>query len=295
MSRCASVGGQALIEGVMMKGDKATTLVLRKEDGLLEEIILEEAAPAKGIWRYPIIRGIYSLYSALKTGVKALDISAQAFGEDDSSFDIWMKKKFGDKAESIIFLITILTSLLLAFSLFAALPTFLISFLRGTVKSPILLSLLEGSVKILLLIIYIWTISRQKDIHRVFQYHGAEHKAVYTYEAGLPLTVENARKFSRFHPRCGTSFIVFVFLISVLLFSFISWTSVGMRIALKLLLLPLLAGISFEALKFTARESSIVEFLRKPGLWLQRLTTAEPDDDQLEVALKALELAVYES
>lgn len=295
MSRCASVGGQALIEGVMMKGDRATSLVLRKEDGLLEEIIMEETAPAKGIWRYPIIRGIYSLYTAMKTGVKALDISAQAFGDEESSFDKWMKEKFGDRAESIIFIITLLTSLLLAFSLFAVLPTFLVSFFREKVSSPILLSFMEGTVKILLLILYIWTIGRQKDIRRVFQYHGAEHKAVFTYEAGLPLTVENARKFSRFHPRCGTSFIVFVFLISVLFFSFISWTSLGMRIALKLLFLPLLAGISFEALKFTARESSLVVFLRKPGLWLQRLTTAEPDDDQLEVALKALELSVYES
>ncbi|HZK10139.1 MAG TPA: DUF1385 domain-containing protein [Clostridia bacterium] len=295
MSRCSSVGGQALIEGVMMKGDKATTMVLRKEDGLLEEIILEDPAPAQGIWRYPVIRGIYSLFAAMKIGIKALDRSAQVFGEEESSFDLWLKDKFGDKAEGIVLGLTILASLLLAFSLFAILPTFFISFFKGRVTNPVLLSLMEGMVKMILLIIYIATIGRQKDIHRVFQYHGAEHKAVFTYESGQPLTVENARKFSRFHPRCGTSYIVFVFLISVLFFSFISWTSVAMRILLKLLFLPLLAGISFEALKFTARESSLVVFLRKPGLWLQRLTTAEPEDDQLEVALKALELSVHES
>lgn len=295
MSRCSSVGGQALIEGVMMKGDKATSLVLRKEDGGLEEIILEEGLPARGYWRYPLLRGIYSLYHAMQTGVRALDLSARALGEEESSFDQWMKKRFGEKAESLIFIMTLISSLLISFVLFAVLPTFLIGFFRESVQTPVVLSLMEGLVKMGLLVVYIAVIRRQKDIYRVFQYHGAEHKAVFTYEAGLPLTVENARNFSRFHPRCGTSYIVFVFLISVLFFSFVSWTSVGMRILLKLLFLPLLAGISFEALKFTAKESRWVPLLRKPGLWLQRLTTAEPDDAQLEVALKALELSVYES
>ncbi len=291
----ASVGGQALIEGVMMKGDRATSMVLRKEDGGLEEIILEEASPGQGIWKLPILRGIFSLYSAMKIGVKALDISAQALGEEESSFDRWMKKTFGKKAETLSFFLTLLTSLALAFILFAALPTFLIGFLKTRLASPVLLSLLEGLMKMALLAVYIFLIGRQRDIHRVFQYHGAEHKAVFTYEAGLDLTVENARGFTRFHPRCGTSYIVFVFVISVVFFSFVGWTSVTSRIILKLLFLPLLAGISFEALKFTAKESRLVVFLRKPGLWLQRLTTAEPDDDQLEVALRALELAVNES
>lgn len=291
----ASVGGQALIEGVMMKGDRATSMVLRKEDGQLEELILEEPSPARGLWKLPILRGIYALYSAMKVGVKALDISAQALGEEESGFDRWIKKTFGKRAEGIIFLLTLATSLALAFFLFAALPTFLIGLLKNNLKSQVLLSLMEGLVKMALLVLYIYLISRQKDIKRVFQYHGAEHKAVFTYEAGLPLSVENARSFSRLHPRCGTSYIVFVFIISVVFFSFVGWTSVTTRIILKLLFLPILAGISFEALRFTARESRLVVYLRKPGLWLQRLTTAEPDDSQLEVALRALELAVNES
>lgn len=293
MSR-ASVGGQALIEGVMMKGDRATTMVLRRQDGGLDEIILDEPDPAKGIWKYPVLRGIFALYSSMKVGVKALDISAQAFGEEESKFDIWLKKVFGDKAEAVSFGLTLLSSLALAFLLFSMLPTLIASFLRDRLTNRVLLSLAEGLIKMLLLVAYIFIISKQKDIHRVFQYHGAEHKAVFTYEAGMDLTVDNARSFSRFHPRCGTSYIVFVFIISVLFFSFVGWTSVGTRIILKLLFLPVLAGISYEALKFTARETNLVVFLRKPGLWLQRLTTAEPDDGQLEVALRALELAINE-
>ncbi|NLY73650.1 MAG: DUF1385 domain-containing protein [Tissierellia bacterium] len=293
MSR-ASVGGQALIEGVMMKGDRATTMVLRRQDGGLDEIILDEPDPAKGIWKYPVLRGIFALYSSMKVGVKALDISAQAFGEEESKFDIWLKKVFGDKAEAVSFGLTLLSSLALAFLLFSMLPTLIASFLRDRLTNRVLLSLAEGLIKMLLLVAYIYIISKQKDIHRVFQYHGAEHKAVFTYEAGMDLTVDNARSFSRFHPRCGTSYIVFVFIISVLFFSFVGWTSVGTRIILKLLFLPVLAGISYEALKFTARETNLVVFLRKPGLWLQRLTTAEPDDGQLEVALRALELAINE-
>lgn len=293
MSR-ASVGGQALIEGVMMKGDRATTMVLRRQDGGLDEIILDEPDPAKGIWKYPVLRGIFALYSSMKVGVRALDISAQAFGEEESKFDIWLKKVFGDKAEAVSFGLTLLSSLALAFLLFSMLPTLIASFLRDRLTNRVLLSLAEGLIKMLLLVAYIFIISKQKDIHRVFQYHGAEHKAVFTYEAGMDLTVDNARSFSRFHPRCGTSYIVFVFIISVLFFSFVGWTSVGTRIILKLLFLPVLAGISYEALKFTARETNLVVFLRKPGLWLQRLTTAEPDDGQLEVALRALELAINE-
>lgn len=293
MSR-ASVGGQALIEGVMMKGDRATTMVLRRQDGGLDEIILDEPDPAKGIWKYPVLRGIFALYSSMKVGVKALDISAQAFGEEESKFDIWLKKVFGDKAEAVSFGLTLLSSLALAFLLFSMLPTLIASFLRDRLTNRVLLSLAEGLIKMLLLVAYIYIISKQKDIHRVFQYHGAEHKAVFTYETGMDLTVDNARSFSRFHPRCGTSYIVFVFIISVLFFSFVGWTSVGTRIILKLLFLPVLAGISYEALKFTARETNLVVFLRKPGLWLQRLTTAEPDDGQLEVALRALELAINE-
>lgn len=296
MSRCKSVGGQALIEGVMMKGDRATMLVLRKSDGSLEEIELHEEQRPKGIWKLPLLRGIFALYSSMKVGTKAITLSAEAFGdEEESKFELWLKEKFGDKGEKIIFFFTLLLSFGLAIGLFSVLPTLVITPLKPFLKSPVLLSLLEGLVKMFLLVGYILLIRRQKDIKRVFQYHGAEHKAVFTYEAQLPLTVDNAKNFSRLHPRCGTSYIVFVFLISVLFFSFVSWTSPLMRIVLKIIFLPLVAGISYEVLKFTAKEGPVVKLLRKPGLLLQRLTTAEPDEAQLEVALKALELSVHES
>ena len=297
MSRCQSVGGQALIEGVMMKGDRATVLVLRNQDGSLQEVIMEEDEKAYGLWKLPLLRGIFALYSSMKIGTKAISISAEAFGEEEkeSKFEIWLREKLGKTGEKLIFFLALLVSFGLAIGLFTVLPTLIITPLKPLLKSPVLLSLLEGLVKLMMLVVYILLIRRQKDIKRVFQYHGAEHKAVFTYEANLPLTVDNARNFSRLHPRCGTSYIVFVFLISVVFFSFVSWTSPLVRIGLKILFLPLVAGISYEVLKFTAKESALVRILRKPGLLLQRLTTAEPDEQQLEVALKALELSVYES
>lgn len=296
MSRCKGVGGQALIEGVMMKGDRATVLVLRKSDGSLEEVELKEDVQPKGMWKLPLLRGIFALYSSMKIGTKAISISAEAFGEEEESkFELWLKEKFGETGEKVVFFLTLLVSLGLALGLFTILPTLVVSPLRPLVNSRVLLSLLEGVVKLFLLVGYILLIRRQRDIKRVFQYHGAEHKAVFTYEAELPLTVENARGFSTLHPRCGTSYIVFVFLISVLFFSFVSWTTPLVRIGLKTLFLPLVAGISYEVLKFTAKDRPWVNVLRKPGLLLQRLTTAEPDDKQLEVALRALELAVHES
>lgn len=296
MSRCKGVGGQAIIEGVMMKGDRATVLVLRKSDGSLEEVELKEDVQPKGMWKLPLLRGIFALYSSMKIGTKAISISAEAFGEEEESkFELWLKEKFGETGEKVVFFLTLLVSLGLALGLFTILPTLVVSPLRPLVNSRVLLSLLEGVVKLFLLVGYILLIRRQRDIKRVFQYHGAEHKAVFTYEAELPLTVENARSFSTLHPRCGTSYIVFVFLISVLFFSFVSWTTPLVRIGLKTLFLPLVAGISYEVLKFTAKDRKWVNILRKPGLLLQRLTTAEPDDKQLEVALRALELAVHES
>ena len=296
MSRCKGVGGQAIIEGVMMKGDRATVLVLRKSDGSLEDVELKEDVQPKGMWKLPLLRGIFALYSSMKIGTKAISISAEAFGEEEESkFELWLKEKFGETGEKVVFFLTLLVSLGLALGLFTILPTLVVSPLRPLVNSRVLLSLLEGVVKLFLLVGYILLIRRQRDIKRVFQYHGAEHKAVFTYEAELPLTVENARSFSTLHPRCGTSYIVFVFLISVLFFSFVSWTTPLVRIGLKTLFLPLVAGISYEVLKFTAKDRKWVNILRKPGLLLQRLTTAEPDDKQLEVALRALELAVHES
>ena len=293
MKKCPSVGGQALIEGVMMRADNRVAITLRKPDGSLSSRTEQVPPAASDIWKLPILRGIYALYQSMKIGINALNTSAESFGvEEAGRFEVWLEKRFGDKAEKISLILTMLVSLVLAIALFMALPTLLTGLLKGWIKNPVLLSLSEGLIKMSLFVSYIFSISRLKDIRRVFQYHGAEHKSVFTYEAGQELTVENARRFSRLHPRCGTSYIFFVLALSILVFSFVSWTSLVWRVVLKILFLPVVAGLGYELLKFTAKENSLVRLLRQPGLWLQRITTAEPDDAQLEVALTALKLAV---
>jgi uncharacterized protein YqhQ len=288
-----SVGGQALIEGVMMRAGNRVAITLRQPDGTLSSQ-LQQIEPAKSsLWKLPILRGIYALGQSMKIGIGALNASAEVFGVDEkTNFEIWLEKRFGNKAEKISMFLTIFVSFALAIGLFMVAPTLITGLFKGLVQNPILLSLIEGLIKMTMFVIYVYSISRLKDIRRVFQYHGAEHKSVFTYESGDELTVENAKRYSRLHPRCGTSYIFFVLALSILFFSFVSWTSIGWRVVLKLLFLPLVAGVGFELLKYTARENAVVRLLRQPGLWLQRITTAEPDDDQLEVALTALRLVI---
>lgn len=293
MKQCANVGGQALIEGVMMRADNRIAIALRQPDGSLSSSLEIVEPTNKPLWKLPILRGMFALYQSMKIGIGALNKSAESFGvEEESKFDNWLKQRFGEKSEKISMVLTMLISFALAIGFFMVLPTFITGFFKPVITSPILLSLVEGLIKMTLFVLYIFLISRLKDIKRVFQYHGAEHKSVFTYESGQELTVENARRFSRLHPRCGTSYIFFVLALSILVFSFVSWTSIPVRVALKVLFLPLVAGLGYELLKFTAKENAVVRILRQPGLWLQRITTAEPDDAQLEVALQALRLAV---
>lgn len=293
MKKCTSVGGQALIEGVMMKADERVAITLRQPDGTLSSRFEKVETVGQGVWKLPILRGVYALYQSMKIGIGALNASAESFGvEEETKLDIWLDKRFGDKAEKISLVITLLVSFLLAIGLFMVLPTLITGLFKGAIESPVLLSLIEGLIKMSLFVVYIFAISRLKDIKRVFQYHGAEHKSVFNYESGQELTIENARRFSRLHPRCGTSYIFFVLALSILFFSFVSWTSVILRVVLKVLFLPVVAGLGYELLKFTAKENAVVRILRQPGLWLQRITTAEPDDEQLEVALTALKLAL---
>lgn len=293
MKKQLSVGGQALIEGVMMRAGNRVAITLRQPDGTLSSQ-LQQIEPAKSsLWKLPILRGIYALGQSMKIGIGALNASAEVFGVDEkTNFEIWLEKRFGNKAEKISMFLTIFVSFALAIGLFMVAPTLITGLFKGLVQNPILLSLIEGLIKMTMFVIYVYSISRLKDIRRVFQYHGAEHKSVFTYESGDELTVENAKHYSRLHPRCGTSYIFFVLALSILFFSFVSWTSIGWRVVLKLLFLPLVAGVGFELLKYTARENAVVRLLRQPGLWLQRITTAEPDDDQLEVALTALRLVI---
>lgn len=293
MKKQLSVGGQALIEGVMMRAGNRVAITLRQPDGTLSSQLQQIEPAGSSLWKLPILRGIYALGQSMKIGIGALNASAEVFGVDEkTNFEIWLEKRFGNKAEKISMFLTIFVSFALAIGLFMVAPTLITGLFKGLVQNPILLSLIEGLIKMTMFVIYVYSISRLKDIRRVFQYHGAEHKSVFTYESGDELTVENAKRYSRLHPRCGTSYIFFVLALSILFFSFVSWTSIGWRVVLKLLFLPLVAGVGFELLKYTARENAVVRLLRQPGLWLQRITTAEPDDDQLEVALTALRLVI---
>lgn len=289
------VGGQALIEGVMMRGRKTTVIAVRKPDGTIA--LREEPAAALfsgKFFKLPFVRGVFALISSMIIGVKALMYSAEFYedepGYEPSKFDRWLMDRFGDKANDIIAGISMVTALVMAILFFAVLPTVLINFLRNVISRPLYLSGLEGLLKILLFVGYILMIRRMKEIKRVFMYHGAEHKSIHCLEAGGPLNVESARTFTTLHPRCGTSFLLIVMVLSILIFSFVTWSSVGNRIVMKLLLMPVVASLAFEVIRLAGKsDAPIVRFISYPGLMLQKLTTAEPDDDQLEVALAALQ------
>jgi uncharacterized protein YqhQ len=291
-----AIGGQALIEGVMMRGRKTIAIAVRKPNGEIE--IKVEQVKAGGflskLGKIPVLRGVVGLISSMTVGIRALTYSAEVFSEADESiepskFDRWIMTRFGDKADSILVGISMVFALVMAFALFGAFPTLTTQFLRGVIKNQLVLTAIEGALKISMFIAYIAIISRMRDIRRVFQYHGAEHKSISCLESGQPLDLEHARHFTTLHPRCGTSFLLIVLVVSILVFSFISWTNILMRIALKVILLPLIAGMSYEIIKWAGKNDNIlVKIVSYPGLMMQKLTTKEPDDQQLEVALAAL-------
>lgn len=297
MSEKISVGGQALIEGVMMRAKNKISIVVRKSDG---EFVFQDKLIKNNetISKIPILRGMVALVGSMIVGVKALSFSAEYFAEENddyemSNFDQWVYDKFGDKAENIIVGISMVMALVLAFLLFGLAPTYLSNLFKYFTNDRILLSALEGVMKIAIFVTYLTFISHMKDIKRVFQYHGAEHKSIYTYESGQDLTVENAREFGRLHPRCGTNFLTIVLLTSIIIFSFLSWESVALRVIYKLMLLPLVAGFSYEIIKLAGKSDNIIfKIISYPGMMMQKITTSEPDDDQLEVALEALKRAL---
>ena len=296
--RHTAIGGQALIEGVLMKGRKNVAICVRKPDGELEKKVESLNKVEKiSIFNLPIFRGMKILISTMILGTKALMYSAEFYADTDeyekSKFDLWIEDKFKEKANDIILAISLVMSIVIAVFMFAVLPVFVTSFLRSTIKSAYLLSLFEGVFKIALFVGYVALISRMKEVKRVFQYHGAEHKVIHCFEAGEELTPENAAKFTTLHPRCGTSFLILVLLISVAVFTFVSWDSVILRMVYKVLLLPVVAGISFEVIKLTATSNNpILKLIGLPGLYLQKLTTNEPDLSQLEVAIESLKLVL---
>jgi len=284
-----------LIEGVMMKGPDEIAMAVRKSDG---EIVVKKEPVGKmeksAFYKIPILRGIIAFIGSMIIGVRAITYSAEVFedidsDEEKSKFEKWLEEKFGDKSDDIITYLSVAFALTMSIVIFMFIPTFLINFLKNIFTNQVVLSGFEGILKILMFIGYIILISRIKEIKRVFQYHGAEHKVIYCYESGKPLTVENARGFTTLHPRCGTSFLLIVMVLSISVFSFLGWDNPIQRVAMKLILLPLIAGVSYELIKLAGKsKSKIVCAISYPGLMLQKLTTNEPDDKQLEVAIVAL-------
>ena len=318
-----SIGGQAVIEGVMMKGPSKSAIAIRKPDGEIDIDIKDNSSLVAKfkLTKIPVIRGVVAFFDSMITGVKATMHSAEFIdleeeGESQSKFDKFIEKHFGDKMIDIILWISVALSLVLGVGLFMLLPTVIAGALKSIftnesfiqlpkafidvinpfVTNTVVLNLTESITRMIIFLIYMILVSKLKDMQRVFEYHGAEHKTIACYEAGAELTVENARNYTRFHPRCGTSFLLIVMVVSILFFSLLSWDNVWMRMGLRLLLLPVVAGISYEIIRFAGRsKSKCVSFLTKPGLWMQKLTTREPDDSQLEVAIESIKAVLPEN
>ena len=291
-----SVGGQALMEGIMMRGPQQICCAVRKPDGSIETKL--EPTPHHGVWsRIPLVRGAVSMVESLVMGYRYMMYSAQvSMGEDydpqqeESAFEKWVGDHLGKKAEDMLLVAAAVVGGLFAILLFTVLPTVLVGGLDHLIplgRWPKVI--LEAVLKAGIFLSYMMAISHMKEIHRVFEYHGAEHKTIACYEAGDPLTVENVRKYTRFHPRCGTSFLILVVIVSVFLYSVLPWGSMGLRVLFKLLLLPVVMGISYELLKWCGRSDNwATRIIRAPGLLVQRLTVFEPDDSMIEVAIAAV-------
>lgn len=308
-----SIGGQAVMEGVMMRGPYKTTVAVRKPDGDIERKVEENGTKTRGkFFRLPIVRGCVNFIDSLVIGMKALMYSAEFVdieGEEDSEskFDKWLDAKFGDKIKDIVIYFSIAVSLVFSIALFMILPTFLtkgaerlgeiIPHISAATDSHLFTSLFEGIVRMAIFLGYMALVSRMKEIKRVFEYHGAEHKTIACYEAGEELTVENIKKFTRFHPRCGTSFLLFVMVVSIILFAMLPRVDmVILRVLMRLALLPVVAGLSYELIKWAGRsKNKCVVWMSKPGLWLQKLTTREPDSLQIEVAIASMEPCIPEN
>ena len=313
-----SIGGQAIIEGVMMKGPDKLAMAVRKPDG---EIIIEKKDVKKKnvFFKIPIIRGVFAFVDSLVTGVEAIMFSAQFYDEDGNPLEDKndvekekktkketkkdsKKKKDKKKDEGTLttgmMYFSVVLSVILSVLLFIALPNFIAGLVVDKESGIVLYNAIESTVKILIFVGYIVLVSQMKDIQRVFQYHGAEHKSIFCYENGEELTVENIKKYTRFHPRCGTSFLLFVMIVSIIVFSLIGrFDSKLLNVLIRIALMPIIAGLSYEIIRFAGRnvDNKWVSWLSKPGLWLQRLTTREPDASQIEVAIASLKAVIPEN
>lgn len=293
-----AVGGQAVIEGVMMQSKDKRSIAVRKNDGeiVVKKNKIQSWISDKKIDKIPFIRGAFILIETMIEGIKSMNFSSEFFLEDDeeeTSFDRFINKIFKDKASDAIIIISLVIGLALATLLFVVTPTLLGGLFSKVVDNKIVLNLIEGITRIGILFIYIIVISRNSDIKRVFEYHGAEHKSIYCYENDLELTVENAKKFTTLHPRCGTNFLFIVMITSIILFSFFGWPNPIIRIIMRIICVPIVAGISYEIIKLLGKyNNKLTRFVAYPGMMLQKFTTKEPDDKQLEVALKALKAVI---
>ena len=291
----SGIGGQAVLEGVMMKNKEAYAIAVRKQDGEIDLEITEYHGVMHGsvLTKVPFIRGVFNFIDSFILGMRSINHSADLFGVTDdpeTGFDRFMKKVFKDKAEKVTSGLTVMLSVILALGLFIFLPYYLSSILERYIMNSSLLALVEGLIRLVIFLLYLLAISLLKDIRRLFMYHGAEHKCINCIEHGHQLTVENVKKASRLHKRCGTSFLLFVMVISIILFMFIKVDNPALRIVFRLLLIPVIAGISYEVIKLAGRSDNIiVNILSAPGLALQFITTKEPDESMIEVAIKSVE------
>ena len=294
-SGCAfktSVGGQALMEGIMMKGPDKLAVAVRKPDKTID---IKVEPVKKHVWqKIPLVRGVCNMVDSMVSGYRHLTHSAEVsmgddFLEEESKFDRWVKEKFGDKALTVVTAIAGVLGVVLAVLLFMVIPTAIVRLVELLLPLGGWKTLLESLIKAGIFVGYLALVSRMKEIRRVFAYHGAEHKTIACYEAGEELTVENVRKHKRFHPRCGTSFLIIVLLISYVIGSLLPWGNALLRVALKLATLPVVMGIAYELIKLAGRYDNIAtRIISAPGLWMQRLTTNEPDDSMIEVAIAAV-------
>lgn len=288
-----SIGGQAVIEGVMMRGPKDMAIAVRKSDG---DIIVDKK-PVKTVkykfLKIPFIRGAVSFVTSMVTGVRSLMYSAEFVDIEEEGepgkFEAWIEKVFGDKLKDAIIYFSVFISLIFSIGLFILLPAFLSGLVKKIYDNHTLIIVIEGVVRIGIFTSYILLVSRMKDIQRVFEYHGAEHKSIHCYEHGEELTVENVKKHTRLHPRCGTSFLFIVMIISIIVFFFVKADTWYLRLIFRILLLPVVAGISYEIIKIAGKyDNKLTRIISKPGMLMQYFTTREPDDSQIEVAIESL-------
>ena len=290
------------MEGIMMRGPRKQAIVVRTEDGFVTKTedlkLLKDKYPIVG---FVFIRGVVNFLASMAVGMRAMMFAAEQIPEEEqeelSKFDQWVEKRVGtEKAEKILITFAIVLGVALSIGLFILLPTFLAGFLSALIKNRIVRNLIEGALRIVIFLTYMWLATKLNDIKRVWAYHGAEHKAIFCYEKGLPMTVENVKAQSRLHPRCGTSFLFIVMIVSILVFSFTGWENLWIRIAMRLLLIPVVVAISYEIIKLAGRYDNILtKVISAPGKALQRLTTREPDDEMIETAIEALTLVIPEN